>query len=90
MPLLETLVSTSRVSTRATDHLRSFDHNCLRWLKIAYDGLERCAGRPAGDRRCKRILHPYPDKRFAVMHPRQEPCAGCAADAHGRGFAMNN
>jgi RNA-directed DNA polymerase len=23
-----------------------------------------------------RILHPYPDKRFAVMHPRQEPCAG--------------
>ena len=22
-----------------------------------------------------RILHPYPDKRFAVMHPRQEPCA---------------
>jgi hypothetical protein len=22
------------------------------------------------------ILHPYPDKRFAVMHPRQEPCAG--------------
>ena len=23
-----------------------------------------------------RILHPYPDKRFAVMHPRWEPCAG--------------
>jgi RNA-directed DNA polymerase len=23
-----------------------------------------------------RILHPYPDKRFAVMHPRSEPCAG--------------
>src|SRR6516164_521088 len=23
-----------------------------------------------------RILHPYPDKRFVVMHPRQEPCAG--------------
>jgi group II intron reverse transcriptase/maturase len=23
-----------------------------------------------------RILHPYPDKRFAVMHPRLEPCAG--------------
>jgi len=23
-----------------------------------------------------RILHPYPDKRFAVIHPRQEPCAG--------------
>ena len=22
------------------------------------------------------ILHPYPDKRFAVMHPRWEPCAG--------------
>src|SRR5467141_1373487 len=22
-----------------------------------------------------RILHPYPDKRFAVMHPRREPCA---------------
>src|SRR5215831_17844495 len=38
-----------------------------------------------------RILHPYPDKRFAVMHPRQEPCAGippariwagCALKAH--------
>ena len=23
-----------------------------------------------------RILHPYPDKRFAVTHPRLEPCAG--------------
>jgi RNA-directed DNA polymerase len=23
-----------------------------------------------------RILHPYPDKRFAVTHPRWEPCAG--------------
>jgi len=23
-----------------------------------------------------RILHPYPDRRFAVMHPRREPCAG--------------
>ena len=23
-----------------------------------------------------RVLHPYPDKRFAVMHPRWEPCAG--------------
>jgi hypothetical protein len=23
-----------------------------------------------------RILHPYPDKRFAVVHPRWEPCAG--------------
>jgi group II intron reverse transcriptase/maturase len=23
-----------------------------------------------------RILHPYPDQRFAVMHPRWEPCAG--------------
>jgi RNA-directed DNA polymerase len=23
-----------------------------------------------------RILHPYPDRRFAVMHPRWEPCAG--------------
>src|SRR5215472_5273336 len=23
-----------------------------------------------------RILHPYPDKRFAVRHPRWEPCAG--------------
>jgi group II intron reverse transcriptase/maturase len=23
-----------------------------------------------------RILHPYPDKRFAVTHPRREPCAG--------------
>ena len=22
------------------------------------------------------ILHPYPDKRFAVTHPRWEPCAG--------------
>src|SRR3974390_2050955 len=22
------------------------------------------------------ILHPYPDRRFAVMHPRREPCAG--------------
>jgi hypothetical protein len=28
-----------------------------------------------------RILHPYPDKRFAVMHPRQEPCAGNALSA---------
>ena len=23
-----------------------------------------------------RILHPYPDRRFAVTHPRREPCAG--------------
>jgi RNA-directed DNA polymerase len=23
-----------------------------------------------------RILHPYPDRRFAVRHPRWEPCAG--------------
>src|SRR5499433_1472581 len=23
-----------------------------------------------------RVLHPYPDKRFAVTHPRWEPCAG--------------
>src|SRR5262249_45671214 len=23
-----------------------------------------------------RILHPYPDQRFAVTHPRWEPCAG--------------
>jgi len=23
-----------------------------------------------------RILHPWPDKRFAVAHPRQEPYAG--------------
>jgi RNA-directed DNA polymerase len=23
-----------------------------------------------------RILHPYPDTRFAVKHPRREPCAG--------------
>jgi len=23
-----------------------------------------------------RILHPWPDKRFAVTHPRQEPYAG--------------
>jgi len=22
-----------------------------------------------------RILHPWPDQRFAVMHPRWEPCA---------------
>ena len=38
-----------------------------------------------------RILHPYPDKRFAVTHPRWEPCAGippariwagCALQAH--------
>src|SRR5262249_29350409 len=31
-----------------------------------------------------------PSDRFAVTHPRWEPYAGCAADAHGRGFAMNN
>jgi len=36
------------------------------------------------------ILHPWPSDRFAVTHPRWEPYAGCAADAHGRGFAMNN
>ena len=38
-----------------------------------------------------RILHPWPDQRFAVKHPRWEPdagmphvrfCAGCALKAH--------
>jgi hypothetical protein len=33
--------------------------------------------RPAADWIPKpRILHPYPDKRFAFTHPRLEPCAG--------------
>jgi hypothetical protein len=34
--------------------------------KIAADGLPQ-----------PKILHPWPDERFAVKHPRWEPYAGC-------------
>jgi uncharacterized protein YjbJ (UPF0337 family) len=32
-----------------------------------------------------RILHPYPDKRFAVTHPRLEACAGIPPHGSVRG-----
>ena len=32
-----------------------------------------------------RIPHPYPDKRFVVMHPRQEPCAEFRQHGFGAG-----
>ncbi|WP_143106203.1 hypothetical protein [Bradyrhizobium sp. Gha] len=37
-----------------------------------------------------RILHPYPDKRFAVMHPRWEPLREFRVHGFRRGAVSND
>ena len=36
-----------------------------------------------------RILHPWPNQRFAVKHPRWEPDAGCRTSGSARGVLSN-